>query len=246
MSAPRKRLDQLLVERGLMPSRARAQSAIREGQVFIAGEVVSKPAQMVGEGDDITLGSSVQRYVSRAALKLVHGLDHFGIEVQDKVCVDIGASTGGFTEVLLERHAAHVTAIDVGHGQLAPALRDNPRVTSLEGVNSRDITYAQLGTPDLVVCDVSFIGLEKALSKTLELLHENTRILVLIKPQFEAGPSSVGKGGIIRDPALHAKVCDNIVNWLSGLGVWTIHGVTESPILGGDGNKEFLLAATRT
>jgi 23S rRNA (cytidine1920-2'-O)/16S rRNA (cytidine1409-2'-O)-methyltransferase len=246
MTAPRKRLDQLLVERGLMPSRARAQSAIREGQVSVAGDVASKPAQLVSDDDEIALSSSVHEYVSRAALKLVHGLDHFGIDVRDKICADIGASTGGFTQVLLERHAAHVTAIDVGHGQLAPALARDPRVTSLEGVNVRDISYAQLGMPYALVCDVSFIGLQKALSKALSYLQEKHVFLALIKPQFEVGPARVGKGGIVRDPLLHEEVCANISSWLQSMEHWNVLGITESPILGGDGNKEFLIAATRS
>jgi len=246
MDTSRKRLDQVLVERGLMPSRARAQSAIRAGEVKLGGEVVKKPAHLASESDEIEVSSSTHQYVSRAALKLVHALDHFGIDVRDKICVDIGASTGGFTQVLLERHAAHVTAIDVGHGQLVPEIANNPRVTSIEGLNAKDVTLADLGTrPDILTCDVSFISLTKALTKTLDLLQENARIVVLIKPQFEVGPAHVGKGGIIRDPELHAKVCDNITQWLTELGGWKILGIIESPIEGGDGNKELLMAAQR-
>jgi 23S rRNA (cytidine1920-2'-O)/16S rRNA (cytidine1409-2'-O)-methyltransferase len=246
VNPPRKRLDQVLVERGLMPSRARAQSAIRAGEVSLGGAPVTRPAHLVGDDDEISVSSSVHKYVSRAALKLVHGLDYFDIDVRDKICVDIGASTGGFTQVLLERHAAHVTAIDVGHGQLVPALASNPRVTSIEGLNAKDVTLAHLGTrPDILTCDVSFISLTKALMKTLDLLQERARILVLIKPQFEVGPAHVGKGGIIRDPELHAKVCDNITQWLAARGGWELLGITESPIEGGDGNKEFLMAARR-
>ena len=253
MDTSRKRLDQVLVERGLMPSRARAQSAIRAGEVKLGGEVVKKPAHLVGESDEIELSSSVHKYVSRAALKLVHALDHFGIDVRDKFCVDIGASTGGFTQVLLERHAAHVTAIDVGHGQLVPELANNPRVTSIEGLNAKDVTLAHLGTKvDILTCDVSFISLTKALTKTLDLLqetlefeHEKQCLVMLIKPQFEVGPAHVGKGGIIRDPELHAKVCDNVTKWLTERGGWKILGIIESPIEGGDGNKEFLMAAQK-
>ena len=246
MDTSRKRLDQVLVERGLMPSRARAQSAIRAGEVKLSGEVVKKPAHLVSEDDEIEVSSSTHQYVSRAALKLIHALDHFGIDVRDKICVDIGASTGGFTQVLLERHAAHVTAIDVGHGQLVPEIANNPRVTSIEGLNAKDVTLADLGTrPDILTCDVSFISLTKALMKTLDLLQENARIVVLIKPQFEVGPAHVGKGGIIRDPELHAKVCGNIAEWLTERGGWKILGIIESPIEGGDGNKEFLMAAQR-
>lgn len=253
MSTPRKRLDQVLVERGLMPSRARAQSAIKEGEVRLAGEVVTKSAHLAGDEDEITISSSVHKYVSRAALKLVHALDYFDIDVRDKFCVDIGASTGGFTQVLLERHAAHVTAIDVGHGQLVPALASNPRVTSIEGLNARDVTFDHLGTrPDILTCDVSFISLTKALMKVLDLLQETLDferekqcLVMLIKPQFEVGPSRVGKGGVVRDPDLHAEVCDNISSWLRSRGHWEVLGITESPILGGDGNKEFLIAARK-
>ena len=246
MTTPRKRLDQHLVELGLMPSRARAQAEIRDGHVTVGGQVAQKPAQLVGEEDHVEVSSSAHGYVSRAALKLVHGLDHFGIDVSGKNCVDMGASTGGFTQVLLARHAARVTAIDVGHGQLAAALRDDPRVTSLEGLNAKDVTAAHLGAkPEILTCDVSFISLEKALSVTLGLMAEKSRIIVLIKPQFEVGRGLVGKGGIVRDADLHVKVCDNITNWLTGTGQWAILGVTESPILGGDGNKEFLLAAEK-
>jgi 23S rRNA (cytidine1920-2'-O)/16S rRNA (cytidine1409-2'-O)-methyltransferase len=251
----------VLVECGLLPSRARAQAAIKAGDVSVAGEPVLKPAQLVGEADEIALSSSVYGYVSRAALKLTHALDHFGIDVRDKFCLDIGASTGGFTQVLLERHAAHVTAIDVGHGQLVPALRDNPLVTSIEGLNAKDLEAEHLGTRlDLLTCDVSFIGLEKALSKTLDLWQETLdfaqenlgipshipSLVLLIKPQFEVGPARVGKGGIVRDPALHAEICDNISAWLRKGGHWKVLGITESPILGGDGNKEFLIAAHKS
>lgn len=246
MVSSRKRLDQALVERGLMPSRARAQSAIRDGEVSVGGTPASKPAQLVSDEDEVILSSSVHQYVSRAALKLVHALDHFAIDVRDKNCVDIGASTGGFTQVLLERHAAHVSAIDVGHGQLVPALAANPRVTSLEGLNAKDIGLEHLRIkPDILTCDVSFISLTKALSNCLDLLQETARIVVLIKPQFELERAQIGKGGLVRDPELHAKVCDKITSWLTEIGGWDILGIIESPILGGDGNKEFLLAARR-
>tara|TARA_R110000824_G_scaffold366730_3_gene555829 strand:- start:94252 stop:95016 length:765 start_codon:yes stop_codon:yes gene_type:complete len=253
MSAPRQRLDHALVERGLMPTRARAQSAIRSGDVLVAGEVVSKPARMVGDDDLIELSSSVQRYVSRAALKLVHALDHFNIDVRDKFCLDLGASTGGFVEVLLERHAAHVIAIDVGHGQLVPALAGNPRVTSYEGLNAKDIEPKHLGTKlDIVTCDVSFISLEKAtrhlldlMLETLDLVQENAHLIFLVKPQFEVGKANLGKGGIVRDAALHARTCDNLSSWLRNRGEWEVFDIIESPILGGDGNKEFLMVAVK-
>ncbi|MGV8998336.1 MAG: TlyA family RNA methyltransferase [Parvibaculaceae bacterium] len=255
MHIPRKRLDQVLVERGLMPSRARAQSEIGDGHVLVAGEVARKPAQMVAEDDVITLSSSVHEYVSRAALKLIHALDHFGIDVRDKYCLDIGASTGGFTQVLLERHAAHVTAVDVGHSQLSPVLAHNPRLTLIEGLNSKDISFEHLINPQsqkvgIVTCDVSFISLAKALDPLLDLamesndlLQENAHLVLLIKPEFEVGKGKLGGGGVVRDPALHVEVCDNISSWLRAKGQWDVSDIIDSPLHGGDGNKEFLLAA---
>ena len=251
MHIPRKRLDQVLVERGLMPSRARAQSEINDGHVLVAGEVARKPAQMVSDDDEVTLTSSVHDYVSRAALKLVHALDHFNIDVRDKYCVDIGASTGGFTQVLLERHATHVTAIDVGHGQLVPALAKNPRVTLFEGLNAKDLILEHLYPPvGIITCDVSFISLAKALDplldlcmETLDLLQENAWLVLLIKPEFEVGKGNLGGGGIVRDPALHQQVCDNLSAWLRSKGQWEVFDIIESPIHGGDGNKELFLVA---
>jgi 23S rRNA (cytidine1920-2'-O)/16S rRNA (cytidine1409-2'-O)-methyltransferase len=247
MSAPRKRLDQLLVERGLIATRARAQAAIRAKLVSVSGHIVSKPAQLIAEDDEIAVDASEGNYVSRAALKLIRGLDHFGIDPQDLECLDIGASTGGFTQVLLERGAKHVTAIDVGHGQLASEIAKNPRVTMIEGLNAKDLDLNHLrGRPDLITCDVSFIGLQKATEKALDLSQENAWFCALVKPQFEVGPENVGKGGIVRDEGLHEKVCDNIAAWLGAKPHWHVLGLTESPIKGGDGNKEFLIAARRT
>lgn len=246
MTAPRKRLDQLLVERGLVATRARAQAAIRAGLVSIAGCAITKPAQLIGEDDEISIDASQANYVSRAALKLIQGLDHFSIDPQGRACLDVGASTGGFTQVLLERGASHVTAIDVGHGQLAAILAADPRVTLIEGLNAKDLVAAHLSRAvSLVVCDVSFIGLQKALPAALALAAEEAYLIALIKPQFEVGPENVGKGGIVRDASLHAKVCDNIATWLAAQPHWHVLGLTESPIKGGDGNKEFLIAARR-
>lgn len=244
MSWNRRRLDQLLVERGLAPSRARAQGAIRAGHVRVGGHVATKPAVLVGAEEEIVLDALEHPYVSRAALKLVHALDRFGIAVEGCECLDVGASTGGFTQVLLERGARHVTAMDVGHGQLAPMLARDARVTALEGLNARDVTAAHVPhPPGLIVCDVSFISLRKALPAVLALAAPGARLVALIKPQFEAGRENVGKGGIVRDGALHEKICRDIADWLSALAGWHVHGVAESPIEGGDGNKEFLIAA---
>lgn len=246
MSAPRKRLDQFLIERGLFASRARARAAIKDGHVSVDGKIIVKASQQVDEHAEIVVDPSAHRYVSRAALKLVRGLDHFGIDPGGLECLDIGASTGGFTQVLLERGAKHVTAIDVGHGQLAAEVADDPRVTLIEGLNARDLTAAHLrGAIDLVVCDVSFIGLQKALPPALALAAKGSHLVALIKPQFEVGPENVGKGGIVRDASLHEKVCDNIAAWLAAQPHWQVLGLTESPIEGGDGNKEFLIAARR-
>lgn len=246
MSASRKRLDQLLVERGLVATRARAQAAIRAGLVSIAGRAITKPAQLVGEDDEIAVDASQANYVSRAALKLIHGLDHFGVDPQGRACLDIGASTGGFTQVLLERGARHVAAIDVGHGQFAATLCADARVTLIEGLNAKDLTAAHLSCAiGLIVCDVSFIGLQKALPAALALADGGACLVALIKPQFEVGPENVGKGGIVKDASLHAKICDNIATWLATQPHWHVLGITESPIKGGDGNKEFLIAARR-
>jgi 23S rRNA (cytidine1920-2'-O)/16S rRNA (cytidine1409-2'-O)-methyltransferase len=246
MSASRKRLDQVMVERGLIITRARAQAAIRAGLVSIAGRAITKPAQLIDEDDEISLDASQGNYVSRAALKLIQGLNHFGVDPRGCTCLDLGASTGGFTQVLLERGASHITAIDVGHGQLADILAADERVTLIEGLNARNLTAAHLPRRvNLIVCDVSFIGLQKALPAALTLADEGAHLIALIKPQFEAGPENVGKGGIFRDASLHAKICDNIAAWLAAQPHWHVLGLTESPIKGGDGNKEFLIAARR-
>ena len=184
-------------------------------------------------------------WVSRAALKLVHGLDHFHLDPIGRTALDIGASTGGFTQVLLARGASHVHAVDVGRGQLVPALRVDPRVTVLERQNARTLTAAHLPTaPDFITCDASFIGLATILPTPLSLTAADACLVALIKPQFEVGPGKVDRG-IVRDPALHREVCDRIVGWLGDRMGWQVLGVTPSPILGGDGNREFLVAAVR-
>jgi 23S rRNA (cytidine1920-2'-O)/16S rRNA (cytidine1409-2'-O)-methyltransferase len=190
----------------------------------------------------LTIEDAARNYVSRAALKLKHGLAQFGISASGKACLDIGASTGGFTQVLLEEGAAHVTAIDVGHGQMK---LDDPRITLIEGLNARDLCADHLGAPvDLVVCDVSFISLRLALPRALELAAEGAVLVALIKPQFEAGRDAVGKGGIVTDPLEHERVCREITEFLLGEG-WRVLGVTASPVEGGDGNREFLIGAVK-
>jgi 23S rRNA (cytidine1920-2'-O)/16S rRNA (cytidine1409-2'-O)-methyltransferase len=239
----RLRLDELLVARGLYASRSRARDAVLRGTVTVAGEVARKPARMVPDDAALETADGARNYVSRAALKLVHGLDRFGIDPKGRGCLDIGASTGGFTQVLLERGATHVTAIDVGHDQLAPEIRFDPRVTMIEGLNARDLSAAHLGHPlDLIVCDVSFISLQLALPPALALASTGTDLVALVKPQFEAGREALGKGGIVNDPAEHDRVCCQIAELLTARG-WQMIGVTPSPVAGGDGNSEFLIAA---
>jgi 23S rRNA (cytidine1920-2'-O)/16S rRNA (cytidine1409-2'-O)-methyltransferase len=241
MSA-RQRLDEALVARGLFPSRSRARDAVLRGTVKVDGEKASKPSQPVGAGSVLTIEDPAHAYVSRAALKLKHGLAQFGISAAGKTCLDIGASTGGFTQVLLEEGAAHVTAIDVGHGQMK---LDDPRITLIEGLNARDLCADHLGGPvDLVVCDVSFISLKLALPPALALAEQGAMLVTLIKPQFEAGRDAVGKGGIVTDPLEHERVCGEIAEFLRGEG-WQVLGVTASPVAGGDGNREFLVGAVK-
>jgi 23S rRNA (cytidine1920-2'-O)/16S rRNA (cytidine1409-2'-O)-methyltransferase len=240
----RKRLDQLLIERGVFASRARARAAILDGLVSVDGKPATKPAQTVGEHAAIDVAPQAHLYVSRAALKLAHGLTSFAIDPSGLNCLDVGASTGGFTQVLLQRGAKHVTAIDVGHDQLVAELAADPRVTSIEGLNAKDLTAEHMAGPlDLIVCDVSFISLTKALPAALVLAAPGAHLVALIKPQFEVGLGKVGKGGIVREKALHAETCDAISAWLSSIPGWHVLGITDSPIKGGDGNTEFLIAA---
>ncbi|WP_173931209.1 TlyA family RNA methyltransferase [Chelativorans sp. Marseille-P2723] len=244
---PRLRLDQLLVERGYFGSRARARDAVLRGTVRIAGAVMEKPGQPVTADADITVDDPARGYVSRAALKLVHGLDHFGMLVEGAYALDIGASTGGFTQVLLERGAAHVVAVDVGSGQMDPRLKEDPRVTCLEGLNARHITIEAIGAraPDLLVSDVSFISLRLALPPALEVAQSGAHGLFLVKPQFEAGREAVGKGGLLRDPEMGEEIAHEVASWLETNQGWRTIGLTASPIEGGDGNREFLLAGCK-
>ena len=238
----RQRLDELLVARGLYPSRSRARDAILRGTVTVAGVAATKPARMVQANAVIALADEAQPYVSRAAVKLKHALAHFGIEVNGRHAMDIGASTGGFTQVLLEQGAACVTAIDVGHGQMA--IHD-PRLVSIEGLNARDLLAGHLAHAiDLIVCDVSFISLKLALPRALDLAEQGAYLVALIKPQFEVGRDGLGKGGIVTGETQRSRVCADISSWLAERG-WTILGLTPSPIAGGDGNEEFLIAARK-
>ncbi|HLI20081.1 MAG TPA: TlyA family RNA methyltransferase, partial [Stellaceae bacterium] len=225
----KKRLDVLMVERGLAETRAKAQALILAGTVWSGDKKLDKAGAVFAEDTAIELRGRDHPWVSRGGVKLAHALEHFAIDVTGAVALDIGASTGGFTDVLLTKGAARVYAIDVGHGQLAWKLRQDSRVTVLERVNARHLTAEQVSEPpDLVVCDASFIGLETVLPAALALAKPRAKLVALIKPQFEVGASRVGKGGVVRDPALHREVCARIVAWLTERG-WAVVGVVESP-----------------
>jgi 23S rRNA (cytidine1920-2'-O)/16S rRNA (cytidine1409-2'-O)-methyltransferase len=244
MTEPKKRLDQVLVDRGLVESRARAQALVMAGVVFSGERRLDKAGLKIDPAMLLSVRSRDHPWVSRGGLKLVHGLDHFDIDPAFLLCLDIGASTGGFTDVLLDRGAARVYAVDVGHGQLAWKLREDDRVVVLERTNARHLSAEQLPElVDLIVCDASFIGLETLLPAPLSLAAPNAHLIALIKPQFEVGKGRVGKGGVVRDTALHGEVCARIGAWLDGLPGWSVLGISESPILGPEGNKEFLIAA---
>jgi len=244
---PRIRLDELLVARGEFASRSRARDAIERGAVRVGGKIAAKAGQAVASDVAIEIDDPARRYVSRAALKLVAGLDHFRLDPGGLLALDIGASTGGFTEVLLERGAAHVIAIDVGHGQFDATLAADPRLTLIEGLNARELTSAHLGNrrPDFVVCDVSFISLKLALPPALELAAEGAKAVLLVKPQFEAGRAAIGKGGLLRDPELGPRIAEELRGWLDAFPAWRALGLCPSPIEGGDGNREFLLAGSK-
>ncbi len=241
------RLDELLVRRGLFASRSRARDAIMRGAVAVDGIVRAKPGHGTSANAALAVDDPGQGYVSRAALKLIAGLDAFGFGVDGVLALDIGASTGGFTQVLLERGAAHVVAVDVGHGQLDPMLAADARVTSLEKLNARDLGPEHLGgsAPDLIVSDVSFISLKLALPPALALARKGACCVLLVKPQFEAGREAIGKGGILRDPAEGERVAADLAVWLDSLPGWRTLGTVPSPIEGGDGNREYLLGGIK-
>lgn len=242
----KKRLDHLLIDRGLVESRARAQALIMAGKVYSGEERLSKAGQMVKEDIALSIRGEDHPWVSRGGLKLVRAIEAFAIDPKGFVAIDVGASTGGFTDVLLTHGAARIYAVDVGHGQLAWKLRQNPAVVVLERTNARTLTAEQIPEPaDIVVCDASFIGLELVLPAALSLTRPGAWAVALIKPQFEVGKGRVGKGGVVRDPALHEEVCARIQDWFSSLPGWHVEGVVESPIKGPEGNIEFLIAARR-
>ena len=243
----RPRLDELLVGRGLFASRSRARDAVERGTVRVNGKIAPKPGQAVAADAVIDIDDPARAYVSRAALKLIAGLDHFGFDVAHCDALDIGASTGGFTQVLLARGAAHVTAVDVGHGQMHEKIAADPRVTLLEGLNARDLCTADLGgrTVDFVVSDVSFISLKLALPPALELAAPGARAVLLVKPQFEAGRQAIGRGGLLKNPEEAEPIAADLGEWLAGRPGWRALGLHPSPIEGGDGNREFLLAGLK-
>ena len=239
------RADQRLVELGLAESRSRAQALILAGLVYAGDRRVEKAGQGVDSAATLTVKGRDHPWVSRGGVKLAHGLDHFGWDVTGVTALDVGSSTGGFTDVLLTRGAAKVYAVDSGTNQLAWRLREDARVIVLEQTNARYLTDAQVPEAvDLIVCDASFIGLAKVLVRPLDFARPLARLLALIKPQFEAGPGEVGKGGVVRDAAVHARVCAEVRAWLAHIG-WSVAGITPSPITGPEGNIEFLIAAQR-
>jgi 23S rRNA (cytidine1920-2'-O)/16S rRNA (cytidine1409-2'-O)-methyltransferase len=243
----RTRLDELLVRRGLFATRSRARDAIERGTVMVGGVPATKPGAGTAEDAIIAVDDPASGYVSRAALKLIAALDHFGLDPVGRQALDIGASTGGFTQVLLERGARHVVAVDVGHGQMDASLRADARVSCLEGLNARDLDHVHLGgaAPDFIVSDVSFISLRLALPPALNYAPRGTVGIFLVKPQFEAGRDAIGKGGLLRDPDEGWRVAERLREWLDSVPGWRAIGLCASPIEGGDGNREYLLAGVK-
>ena len=240
---PKIRADQLLVDRGLAESRTRAQALIMAGLVFAGERKIDKPGQSLADDTALEVRGRDHPWVSRGGIKLAHGLDHFGWDVTGTVAIDVGSSTGGFTDVLLSRGAVRVYAVDSGTNQLAWKLRQDPRVIVHEQTSARILTDAHVPEPvDLIVCDASFIGLAKVLEVPFRFARPGARLLALIKPQFEAGRNEVGKGGVVRDPAVHERVCAEVRTWVEAQG-WIVEGVATSPITGPEGNVEFLIGA---
>jgi len=242
----KQRADISLVARGLVESRAKAQALIMAGLVYSGTARIAKAGDMIAEDKELSVKGQEHPWVSRGGVKLAHALEHFALSPAGRGCIDVGASTGGFTDVLLHHGAAHVHAVDVGHGQLAWKLRTDPRVTVYEKTNARRLSAETIPPPiGAVVCDASFIGLQTVLPAALGLCGAGAFAVALIKPQFEAGPEHVGKGGVVRDAAVHEAVCARIEDWWSGLEGWKVLGITPSPITGPEGNREFLIAALK-
>ena len=246
MAKPKIRIDQLLVERGLAESRTRAQALVMAGHVMLGDKKADKPGLQVAEDAEISVKGQDHPWVSRGGIKLAHALEQFGINVTGMVAIDVGSSTGGFTDVLLSKGAAKVYAVDSGTNQLAWKLRQDPRVIVHEQTSARILTGEHIPeVVDLIVCDASFISLGKVLERPLSFAKPGALIVALIKPQFEAGRGEVGKGGVVRDAAVHARVCDEVSAWLEDSG-WAVKGLTESPITGPKGNVEFLIWALKS
>lgn len=241
----KKRVDQLLVERGLAESRSRAQAYIMAGNVYTGEQKIAKPGQQVKEDINLEVRGKEHPWVSRGGLKLVQGIEEFGIDVSGMTVIDVGASTGGFTDVCLTNGAKKVYAVDVGHGQLAWKIRNDDRVEVLEKTNARYLSDAEIPEKvNMIVCDASFIGLQTVLPAPMSLAEVGCVLIALIKPQFEVGKGKVGKGGVVREPELHQEVCDKIEQWLrNDMAGWNVIGITQSPIKGPEGNIEFLIGA---
>jgi len=238
------RADQLLVDSGLAESRARAQALILAGLVFLGERKIDKAGQQVPDDAALEVKGRDHPWVSRGGIKLAHAIDHFALDVTGMIAIDVGSSTGGFTDVLLTKGAARVYAVDSGTNQLAWKLRSDPRVIVHEQTSARILTADHIPEPvDIIVCDASFISLAKVLERPMSFARPGAHLVALIKPQFEAGREEVGKGGVVRDPAIHARVCDEVREWLIIQG-WTVSGVTTSPITGPQGNVEFLIHAS--
>ena len=243
----KRRADQLLVDRGLVESRTRAQALIMAGLVYTSDRRIAKAGDQLPEDAPLALKGQDHPWVSRGGLKLIHAIEHFGLDPKGRVAIDVGASTGGFTDVLLTHGAEKVYAVDVGHGQLAWKIRSDERVVVMEKTNARALTVEQIPEPaGIVVCDASFIGLRTVLPAALELTTPDAWAVALIKPQFEAGRGEVGAKGVVRDPAVHERVCEEIREWFAALPGWDVLGIEGSPITGPEGNREFLIAARKT
>ncbi|GAD09665.1 predicted rRNA methylase [Gluconobacter frateurii NBRC 103465] len=243
----KRRADQLLVDRGLVESRTRAQALIMAGLAYNGDRRIAKAGDQIPEDAPLSLKGQDHPWVSRGGLKLIHGIEHFGLDPTGRIAIDVGASTGGFTDVLLTHGASKVYAVDVGHGQLSWKIRSDERVIVMEKTNARALTAEQI--PELagiVVCDASFIGLKTVLPAALALTTPDAWAIALIKPQFEAGRGEVGAKGVVRDPAVHDRVCAEIRDWFASLPDWEVLGIEASPITGPEGNREFLIAARRT
>jgi 23S rRNA (cytidine1920-2'-O)/16S rRNA (cytidine1409-2'-O)-methyltransferase len=241
----KQRADQRLVDLGLAESRTKAQALILAGKVFAGDRRIAKSGDLLPDAIALQVRGQDHPWVSRGGLKLAHGLAHFGFFAAGRTCLDVGASTGGFTDVLLTHGAARVHAVDVGHGQLAWKLRTDDRVVVYEKTNARHLTAAVIAEPiNAIVCDASFIGLATLLPAPLALCVPGAWAIALIKPQFEAGPAFVGSKGVVRDPMVHQAVCERVASWWSGLPGWTVQGIAESPITGPEGNREFLIGAS--